>query len=149
MSTIALFVDDASVARQALAPLLSAQLSQRLILVACAPKMNLHIGRWLTSAAKEQNRQRWARELFGELQPLWSGAAAGTVETMVAKAPVPAEVFRLRQRIGTQLVTIDARRARAGAPNIPIDGKPVSAAKRWAVPIALTSGLSLAMALAD
>ena len=84
MKTVALFIDDAAAARLALQPLMQSQAAGRLILVACAPKLTRHVGRFVSNAGREQYRQRWARDLFTELQPLWSVAPRGTVETMVA-----------------------------------------------------------------
>ena len=93
--TVALFIDDAAAARLALQPLLQSSHPAHVILVACAPKLTHHVGRFLTHASREQYRDRWARDLFGELQPLWSLAPRGTVETLVARAPLDVMVQRM------------------------------------------------------
>jgi hypothetical protein len=150
--TVALFIDDAAAARLALQPLLQSSHPAHVILVACAPKLTHHVGRFLTNASREQYRDRWARDLFGELQPLWSVAPRGTVETMVARAPLEVMVQRMRVRLGSELVAVDARRAgleqaRQGHPAAPQGAE--TPAQRWLVPAFVTSGLGIAIALAD
>jgi len=150
MRTIALFIDDAAAARLALQPLMQAPEPGRVILVACAPKLTHHIGRFVTSAGREQYRQRWAKDLFGELQPLWSAAPRGMVETTIAKAPLEVVVQRMRVRFGTELVAVDARRA--GLEQARQGVQPTGAqalARRWLVPAFVTSGVGIALALAD
>jgi len=151
MRTIALFVDDASSARLALRPLLAAENPGRVILVACAPRLSRHIGRWLNQASRDQYRQRWARELFSELQPLWSKAPRGSIETMTLQGPLQPLAQRLREQLGTDLVSIDLRAARLGQRGEPLEsGGARSTARRWWIPAAaVTSGLGLALALAD
>jgi len=150
MRTIALFVDDASTARLALRPLLAAASPSRVILVACAPRLTRHVGRWLNQASRDQYRQRWARELFAQLQPLWGASPRGTIETLVAAGRLETQVARLRQQIGNDLVTIDARGVRFARDDQSVEPHHVSAAQRWLVPAAaVTSGLGLALALAD
>lgn len=149
MRTIALFIDDAAAARIALQPLMQSRDPGHVILVACAPKLTRHVGRFVSNAGREQYRQRWARELFAELQPLWSLLPRGTVETMIAKAPPEVIVQRMKVHEGSDLLAIDARRAgleraRAG------QATPVqTAARRWLIPAFVTSGLGIALALID
>jgi len=150
--TVALFIDDAGAARLALQPLLQSSHPAHVILVACAPKLTHHVGRFLTNASREQYRDRWARDLFGELQPLWSVAPRGTVETMVARAPLDVMVQRMKVRIGSDLVAVDARRAgleQARQGQAPAPQGAEATARRWLVPAFVTSGLGIAIALAD
>lgn len=150
MRTLILFIDDAATARLALEPLLRAPDPGRVILVACAPRLTHHAGRFVSQAGREQYRARFARELFGELQPLWSNAARGTVETAVAKAPLEVVAQRLRVRLGTELTAVDARRAALERAR---NGEAISslqtAAQRWLIPAFVTSGLGIALALSD
>ena len=150
MKTVALFIDDADAARLALRPLMqSTGGGARLILVACAPKLTRHAGRFVSHAGREQYRQRWARELFTELQPLWSVASRGTVETMVAKAPPEVIVQRLKLREGSELLAIDARKAGLQPARDDPESPARQAARRWLVPAFVTSGLGIALALSD
>ena len=150
MRQVALFIDDAATARLAPQPLMQSSEPGRVILVACAPKLTHHVGRFLNHASRDQFRQRWARDLFAELQPLWSLAPRGTVETMIAKAPVDVMVQRMRVRYGSELVAMDARRAgleqaRAGA----TPAAAQATAPRWLIPAFITSGVGIALALVD
>ncbi len=150
MKTVALFIDDAGAARQALQPLLQpTRGAARLILVACAPRLTRHAGRFVSHAGREQYRQRWARELFTELQPLWAAASRGTVETMVAKVPPEVIVQRLKLREGSELLAIDARKAGLQRARDGQETPARQAARRWLVPAFVTSGLGIALALSD
>jgi hypothetical protein len=149
MKTIALFIDDADAARLALQPLMQSREAGRVILVACAPKLSRHVGRFVSHAGREQYRQRWARDLFSELQPLWSVAPRGTVETMVAKAPPEVIVQRLKIHQGSDLLAIDARKAGLDAARAGQATPARKAARRWLVPAFITSGLGIALALSD
>lgn len=146
MRTIALFIDDAATARMALQPLIQSRDPGRVVLVACAPKLSRHVGRFVSNAGREQYRQRWARELFAELQPLWSMAPRGTVETMIAKAPLEVIVQRMKVHEGTQLVAIDARKAALEQ----AQASPAQlAARRWLIPAFVTTGLGIALAISE
>lgn len=150
MSSVALFIDDAAAARLALQPLMQGHPPERIILVACAPKFTHHVGRFVSHAGREQYRLRWARDLFTELQPLWSQAPRGCIETTIAKAPLEVMVQRMRLQLGSDLVALDARRSqldrvRTGAAPTPAQ----QLAQRWLVPAFVTSGLGIAMVLAD
>jgi hypothetical protein len=148
---IALFIDDAALARKALAPLLQAPTPGHVVLVACAPKLTHRVGRWLTRSSRDQYRERWSRELFAALQPLWQDAPRGTVETQVAKAPLPVLVQQLKSRQPGPVSIFDARRSRLGAQAeaLQFDATANAGAGGWAIPLAVTSGASLALVLAD
>lgn len=150
MRTIALFVDDVASARLALRPLLASEQPVRVIVAACAPKLTRHVGRWLNNASREQYRQRWARELFSELQPLWSKAPRGTVETLTVRGALQPTAQKLRQRHGTDFIAIDARSPQPGGRQDAFDPLADNEARQWVVPAAaVTSGLGLALALVD
>jgi len=55
MEKIAVFVNDAAHARHVLEPLLEGGRPTRWIVVACAPKLTRHIGRWVSNAARTQS----------------------------------------------------------------------------------------------
>ncbi len=149
MRTIALFIDDAAAARMALQPLIQSSDAVRVVLVACAPKLSRHVGRFVSNAGRDQYRQRWARDLFSELQPLWSTAPRGTVETMIAKAPLEVIVQRMKVHEGTELVAIDARKAALEQARMN-QATPVQlAARRWLVPAFITTGLGIALAISE
>jgi hypothetical protein len=149
MKTVALFIDDAESARLALQPLLQSRDAGRVVLVACAPKLSRHVGRFVSNAGREQYRQRWARDLFSELQPLWSMAPRGTVETVVAKAPLEVVVQRMKVQEGTGLVAIDARRTALEQARLSQATPAQLAARRWLIPAFVTTGLGIALAISE
>lgn len=149
MRTIALFIDDAAAARMALQPLIQSSDAVRVVLVACAPKLSRHVGRFVSHAGRDQYRQRWARDLFSELQPLWSTAPRGTVETMIAKAPLEVIVQRMKLHEGTELVAIDARKAALEQARQSPPTAVQAAARRWLVPAFVATGLGIALAISE
>ena len=147
METIAVFVNDAAHARHVLEPLLEGGRPTRWIVVACAPKLTRHIGRWVSNAARTQWRERWASELYAELEP---GLAAdgNRVEKMLARRPLVEVSARLQSReAGVRL--LDARAPRWGHPDEPITVAQPAEQSRWVAPLAVTTGLSAMLALVD
>jgi hypothetical protein len=149
MRTIALFIDDAAAARMALQPLMQSRDPGRLVLVACAPKLSRHVGRFVSHAGREQYRERWARGLFAELQPLWSMAPRGTVETMIARVPLEVIVQRMKLHEGIELVAIDARKAALEQAQASQATPARRAARRWLIPAFVTTGLGIALAISE
>lgn len=149
MRTIALFIDDAAAARIAMQPLIQSRAAGRVVLVACAPKLSRHVGRFVSNAGREQYRQRWARELFTELQPLWATAPRGTVETMIAKAPLEVILQRMKVHEGTDLLAIDARKAALEQARLSQATPTRLAARRWLIPAFVTTGLGIALAVSE
>jgi len=149
MQTIAVYVNDASHATQVLQPMLSGSVPTRWILVACAPVLRRHVGRWLSQAARRQWRERWANELFDELAPLFGAAGAAAPERVVARHPLHQVTTKLGAR-HADLRLLDARAMRIGQTAEPIvAGQPVDGAVRWPTALAVTGGLSAVLALAD
>ena len=148
MEKIAVFVNDAAHARHLLQPMLEGAGATHWVLVACPPTLTRHIGRWVSHAAREQWRERWAAELFEALEPELR-ARPGKVERLLAKRPLVEVSKRLEARLGA-IRLLDARRPRLGKPDEPISAsQPASDVGRWAVPVAATTGLTVMLALAD
>jgi hypothetical protein len=145
---IAVFVNDAAHARHLLQPMLEGAGAAHWVLVACPPTLTRHIGRWVSHAAREQWRERWAAELFEAIEPELR-ARPGKVERLLAKRPLVEVSKRLEARLGA-IRLLDARRPRLGKPDEPISAsQPASDVGRWAVPVAATTGLTVMLALAD
>ena len=148
METIAVFVNDAHHARQVLEPLLrGGRPPTHWVLVACAPHLKRHVGRWLTQAARAQWRERWAAALLAELEPALRAPAGVRIDKQLAQRPLPEVASRLQaQHPGLQL--LDAR-----APRWCHADEPISAGRlirpRWLGPLAITTGLSAMLTLAD
>lgn len=152
MDKIALFVDDAEHAERLLAPMLARGARPvQWVVVACAPRLTHRIGRWVSHAGREQFRERWARELRERLQPVFARLAPGApCDWTVASGPLERQADRLRQRYGTDLRLFDARRPKLGVDTAPVDGGAAPAAgRRWAAPVAVSSSMSVMLALTD
>ena len=148
MEKIAVFVNDAAHARHLLQPMLEGAGATHWVLVACPPTLTRHIGRWVSHAAREQWRERWAAELFEAIERELR-ARPGKVERLLAKRPLVEVSKRLEARLGA-IRLLDARRPRLGKPDEPISAsQPASDVGRWAVPVAATTGLTVMLALAD
>jgi predicted TIM-barrel fold metal-dependent hydrolase len=142
--TIAVFVNDADQAQAWLAPMLKQHAGARWVLVACAPRLTRRIGKFAAHANRQQWRREWCDRLFARLAPLFECAP----QTLVADAALQDVVQRLKRQHGEGLQLLDARRPRLGAEQEPLVPTLVPA-NRWAVPVAVSSGLSVMLALAD
>jgi hypothetical protein len=69
-------------------------------------------------------------------------------QTLMADAALQDVVQRLKRQHGDGLQLLDARRPRLGAEQEPLVPTLIPA-NRWAVPVAVSSGLSVMLALAD
>jgi hypothetical protein len=149
MRPVVLFIDDAAASQATLRPLVRAVEPGRVILIACPPALTRRVGRFVSDVGREHHRQRWARELFADLQSVWAAATGITVETLVAKAPIEVMVQRLRVHCGTDLVGVDARRTRLGQAHEVSAPTRAQALARWLVPALVSSGVGIALALAE
>lgn len=149
MEKIAVFVNEVAAARHILQPMLQGGSPTHWVLVACPPTLTRHIGRWVSHAARQQWRERWAAELFGALQPELRAQAGSVIETLIANRPLVDVSARLLARL-PQVRLLDARQPRVGRVDEPISAaQPAQAANRWTAPVAATAGLSLMLTLAD
>ena len=152
MNTIAVFVNDAPHALRLLQPMVvgAPGADTRWLLVACAPRLTRRIGKFASHASREQWRAKWCERLFGQLKPLFRAQPAEQLQTLVAQGPLLQLVEQLRREHGNGLQLLDARRPRLGAADEPVAPVPPGGAgQRWAVPLAVSSGVSMVLALAD
>ncbi|MFT3954088.1 MAG: hypothetical protein QM722_06750 [Piscinibacter sp.] len=148
MEKIAVFVNDAEHALQILQPMLRSAGPTHWIVVASAPTLTRHIGRWVSHSARQQWLDRWSTELFAQLEPLLRAAPGSKFEKMLVKRPLVEVSEKLQARLGSMRL-LDARRPRVGKTDEPIAaGQPVPSHGRWA-PVAATAGLSAMLTLAD
>lgn len=148
MEKIAVFVNDAEHALHILQPMLKSAGPTHWIVVATAPTLTRHIGRWVSHSARQQWLERWSADLFAQLEPLLRAAPGSRFEKMLVKRPLVEVSERLQARHGS-LRMLDARRPRVGKTDEPIAaGQPVQAQNTWA-PVAATAGLSAMLTLAD
>jgi hypothetical protein len=149
MESIAVFANDVQSARHILQPMLRGASPTRWVLVACAPVLTRHIGRWVSQAARRQWRERWAAELFAALEPELLAQPGSTVESVIAKRPL-ADVSAQLLAATPRLRLLDARAPRLGRVDEPIGAaQPVAGPGGWTAPAAATAGLSLMLTLAD
>jgi len=149
MESIAVFVNDAAHARHILQPMLEGSQATRWILVACPPTFTRHIGRFVSKLAREQWRERWSQDLFSQLEPELKNHAGNVVDKLVAKRPLVDVSARLAARLPAVRL-LDARRPRIGKIDEPITvTQPGDRTMPWAAPLAITTGLSAVLALAD
>ena len=149
MEMIAVFVNDVGFARHVLQPMANSQGPTHWVVVACPPKLTRHIGRWVAQSARDQWRERWAAEVFTELEVILKAGPANKVERLVAKRPLVDVSARLQARLGG-IRLLDARHARLGKTEEPLTlAQPPLEESSWAYPIAVTTGLSAMLALAD
>ena len=149
MEKIAVFVNDAQHARHILQPMLRGAGPTHWVVVACAPTLTRHIGRWVSNAARRQWLERWSSELFALIEPDLRGRTGNKVEKMLVKRPLTEVCARLEARLGP-LRLLDARRPRLGKADEPLTaGQPPADAEGWVYPVVATTGLSALLALAD
>lgn len=154
MEAIAVVLDDAEHAHRMLGPLLSpgGPPVQWLVLPR-PPGLGRRIGRWLPAAARAAWREDWCTRQQQALQPLFDQAPAGSrVDWCAARAPLPQALRTLRLQHGAGLRVLDARLPRLGQslePLAPQPGDRPRAGRRFALPLALGSALSLVLAWSD
>lgn len=153
MERIAVFVDDAAYARRLIEPFVPAggRPSVAWIVVACPPRLTHRIGKFLAHRSREQWRDRWAANLRAQLEADLGAPAVGQAhEWLVARGPLSELVQRLHQQHGTALRVFDARRPKLGVAQMPLTpGQEREPSPRWTTPVAVSSSLSLMLALTD
>lgn len=148
MEQIAVFINDAGYARRIVQPMLAGRSAARWIVVACPPALPRYIGRWLSRPARALWRERWAAELFLETRPLFRQPGVLLVAEVIAADRLSAYCGDLQQRFGT-LRLLDARRQRLGQLLEPLAGVQRASSHALACRMALTTGLTAVLALAD
>lgn len=149
METIAVFADDAEYARHIVQPMLNGSMPTHWVVVACAPRLTHRISKWVSHSAREQWRSKWAAKLFDDLLPTFKAQPGTSVEAMLAKGPLVDISKSLRSRFA-EVRVLDARRPKLGHTSEVLDvEQPAAQAPNWTYPVAVTSGLSVVLALAD
>ena len=148
MEKIAVFVNDAEHARHVLRPMLGSGAPTHWIVVACAPTLTRHIGRWVSHAARQQWLERWSAELHAELEPELKAVAGSRVEKMLARRPLADLCERLQKKQGP-LRLLDARRPRVGRADEPLTANQPDTANNWGYTVAATTSLGALLALTD
>ena len=67
METLIVYVNDSEYARSQLATMIGASQPTKCVLVGCPPKLNRHISRWITGAARKKWQTTWADNTCAEI----------------------------------------------------------------------------------
>lgn len=150
MDNIIVYLDDADFARHALVPMKMAapgsQQPTHWVLVACPPRMTRYISKWVTHAARENWRDRWAEKLLARIAPELL-AQGDQVTTVLAHGPLVDLTQELLAQHGAARV-LDARRPKFGQDMAPVTpDQPTTAEARWSVPGAI-AGMGAVLVLA-
>lgn len=148
MERLNVLVNDAAHAQRFLQPLLSANPGQACTVVLCPPRLTHRIGKWLSNRQRLQWQARWAQDLQSSLQPTLPSGAEPT--WLVANGNPAEMVARLRRQQGPAAKLLDLRRPQLGH-ELP-SAEPDTAAQaddRWKAPLAISSSLSVVLALVD
>lgn len=150
MERIVAFVNDAEHALEQIQPLLDEGGGPKLwIVVATAPRLTRHIGRWVSHSARQQQLERWSNDLFTRIERALRRQAGNQVQTMLVKRPLVEVSAQLKQRHGSVRL-LDARKPGLGRADEPISAEAPPADKGPSMGmIAATAGLGAMLALAD
>lgn len=150
MERIVVFVNDADHALQQLQPLLDEGGGPKhWIVVAAAPRLTRHIGRWVSHSARQQQLERWSAHLFDTIELALRRQAGGQVQTLLVKRPLVEVSEQLKQRHGS-LRMLDARKPAPGRADEPICADRPSGERGPSLGVfAATAGLGAMLALAD
>jgi hypothetical protein len=133
MDKIIVYVDDAEHALQQLTPMLTGGGRTQWIVVACPPRMTRHISKWVSNAARENWRIKWAEKLCDQFVPALR-QRGDPVTTQIASGPLNRMTARLLEQSG-QVRVLDARRPKFGQDLAPVTAdQPTSRRSQWTVP---------------
>lgn len=154
MEAIAVVLDDAEHAHRMLGPLLAPGSTPALwLMLPRPPGLGRRIGRWVVPAVRTAWRDDWCARQQQALQRLFEQAPAGTrADWCAARTPLPQALRMLRLQHGAGLRVLDARRPRLGQLQAPLDLQAAARAptsRRFALPLAVGSALSLVLAWSD
>jgi hypothetical protein len=149
MDTLIVYLDDAEFARHQIMPMLApgapASARTQWVLVACAPRMSRHIGKWLTHSSRENWRQKWSEKVFSQITPALV-QQGDTVRCVLAKGPLPELTAQLMHTWGAGRV-VDARRPKFGQEMPPVTREQPQADQKWQLPSAV-AGMGAVLVLA-
>lgn len=150
MERLAIYVNDAPYAHRVLQPLLAQQGDAPCTVVMCPPKLTQRIGKWLSNRQRQQWQRTWAERLRQDLQALLPATSGPQIEWTTAGGSPQSVTSQLRRRLGTGLQVVDLRKPRAGQslPELSAGQQPATD-DRWKAPLAVSSSLSVVLALVD
>jgi hypothetical protein len=152
MDKIMVYLDDPEFSQHQLAPMKNqmagpSEQGTHWILVACPPHLTRHASRWISPAALESWRAKWAQDVFARLTPTLQ-TQGDQVTTVLAHGDLVALTRQLQIEHGVAHV-MDARRPKFGQDLAPLTvDQPKEVSSSWSIPAAVT-GLGAALVLAS
>ncbi len=67
METLIVYINDSEYARNQLATMMTAGRPTKCVLVGCPPKLNRHISKWISGAARKKWQTQWADNTCSEI----------------------------------------------------------------------------------
>ena len=146
MENIIVVIDDPEYALKMLAPMKNEGDPTQWVLLVCPPRLTRHIGRWVSHAARDAWRNKWAQELLQKVMPVLQGAG-DRVQWRIARGPLVEHTGQLQSEFVTHRV-LDARRPKFGQDQAPVTtDQPTEHSSRWTLPGgAAAMGAALLMA---
>ena len=108
METLIIYVNDSDDAKQQLAVITQGHSATKCVLVACPPRLNRHISKWISGAARKRWQAQWAATTCSELAKAFSHTNHQFV-TRVAYGPLITVTKQLQGEFANARV-LDARR---------------------------------------
>lgn len=150
MERQAILVNDAAYAVRFLQPLLAGPDGSLSTLVLCPPKLSLRVGKWLSNRQRLQWQRTWADGVRADLVAAIPQIAELPIDWIVAPTRLKETTGRLRAQLGTGLRILDLRRPTPGHELPAADASaPAAPVEAWKAPVAVTSSLSVVLALVD
>lgn len=149
MAPLVIFVNDAVHARRHLGLLLQGSGSVPCTVVLCPPRLPRRIGKWLSGSQRDHWQRAWADRLKQALALDLQHEVGPHIDWLMGGTNPSETAVRLRRRLGGSLRIVDARIARFGQALGALQADQAGLRGRWKAPAAVTSSLSLVLALAD
>ena len=67
METLIVYINDSEYARNQLAAMIDVNTPTKCILVGCPPKLNRHVSRWISGAARKKWQAQWSNNTCAEI----------------------------------------------------------------------------------
>lgn len=150
MERLAIYVNDAASAHPVLEPLLARSETGSCTVVLCPPRLSRRIGKWVANQQRQQWQRQWADRVRRELTDLLPTDLAARLQWATAGNRLSDATTELRRSHGGALHLLDLRKARLGESLPALEpGLPSPAEDRWTTSVAVTSGLTVMLALVD
>jgi hypothetical protein len=150
MERLAIYVNDARSAGPVLETLLSRSESGACTVVLCPPRLSHRVGKWVSTQQRQEWQRHCADRVRQDLTALLPPELVGKLDWLAASGRLGDTASELRRSRGTAIRLLDLRKARLGESLPALEaGLPSPANDRWTTPVAVTSSLTVMLALMD